>query len=394
MYHFRLIKKILVICPQFNEEYKNYQPWKQIFFLGKELIKKNVDFAIGTEATEQQQIDGVPILNFTQKNLRKLSKTSKDKIIRFNPDIIYWIGNPLSGFYIKKNKINNIPIVLFVSTVHPLWNDIKHLSIKEIFQLNLLNFFTAFFPLKNLVKNLNHKNISFIIVPNNTIRERLIQLGVSKHKIVKIPLCFESNIELDKLKKIKDKKKPFTICYLGPSFSIRGTGILLEVIKLLKKDGYNILLNFLLRSPNPDIEKAYFKKICEKKGISENVEIKAGFLTEQVLFQEIANSDIVVIPTKYVWNEPPLAILESMMLGKPVVTSNVCGLPELVSNLGFCTDPNARSFFNCIKSLINNPQLLEEAGKKGKLFVNSLPGWDEMANSILKTMELACQKQE
>lgn len=389
-----MIKKILTIASEFNGEHVRYQPWRQIYEVGKIFSQRGIEFVIGTNNAEEKSVKGLKILRLDQKKLRILSKTSKEKILQFKPDVILWMGNPLSGTYIKKNSIDNIPIILYISSVHMGWKELKNLTLREIFQSNLLNFFTAFFPLKNLVKNLNHKNISFIIVPNNTIRECLIQLGVSKHKIVKIPLCFESDIELDKLKKIKDKKKPFTVCYLGPSSSIRGTGILLEVIKLLKKDGYNILLNFLLRSPKPDIEKAYFKKICEKKGISENVEIKAGFLTEQVLFQEIANSDIVVIPTKYVWNEPPLAILESMMLGKPVVTSNVCGLPELVSNLGFCTDPNEKSFFNCIKSLIDNPQLLEETGKKGKLFVNSLPGWDEMANSILKTMELACQKQE
>lgn len=389
-----MIKKILTIASEFNGEYVRYQPWRQIYEVGKIFSQRGIEFVIGTNTTEEKSVKGLKILRLDQKKLRILSKTSKGKILQFKPDVILWVGNPLSGTYIKKNSMDNIPIILYISSFHMGWKELKNLTLREIFQSNLLNFFTAFFPLKYLVKNLNHKNISFIIVPNNTIRERLMQLGVSKHKIVKISLCFESDIKLDKLKKIKDKKKPFTICYLGPSFSIRGTGILLEVIKLLKKDGHNILLNFLLRSPNPDIEKAYFKKICEKKGISENVEIKAGFLTEQVLFQEITNSDIVVIPTKYVGNEPPLAILESMMLGKPVVTSNVCGLPELVSNLGFCIDPNERSFFNCIKSLIDNPQLLEEAGKKGKLFVNSLPGWDEMANSILKTMELACQKQE
>lgn len=389
-----MIKKILTIASEFNGEYVRYQPWRQIYEVGKIFSQRGIEFVIGTNTTEEKSVKGLKILRLDQKKLRILSKTSKGKILQFKPDVILWVGNPLSGTYIKKNSMDNIPIILYISSFHMGWKELKNLTLREIFQSNLLNFFTAFFPLKYLVKNLNHKNISFIIVPNNTIRERLMQLGVSKHKIVKISLCFESDIKLDKLKKIKDKKKPFTICYLGPSFSIRGTGILLEVIKLLKKDGHNILLNFLLRSPNPDIEKAYFKKICEKKGISENVEIKAGFLTEQVLFQEITNSDIVVIPTKYVGNEPPLAILESMMLGKPVVTSNVCGLPELVSNLGFCIDPNERSFFNCIKSLIDNPQLLEEAGKKGKLFVNSLPGWDEMANSILKTMELACHKQE
>ena len=56
-------------------------------------------------------------------------------------------------------------------------------------------------------------------------------------------------------------------------------------------------------------------------------------------------SDIIVIPTKYVHNEPPLVILEAMNLGKAVITTNVCGLPEIVKDNGFLVEPNSKSFF-------------------------------------------------
>lgn len=383
MYNFRLIKKILVICPQFNEEYKNYQPWKQIFFLGKELIKKNVDFAIGTEATEQQQIDGVPILNFTQKNLRKLSKTSKDKIIRFNPDIIYWVGNPLSGFYIKKNKINNIPIVLFVSTVHPLWNDIKHLSIKEIFQLNFLNFFTAFFPFYKIVKSLNHQNISGIVVSNNTIKTRLKELGVNQNKIVVSPFFFETDITFNM--DFDYEKTTFTICYLGPNNTIRGIDIVLDIIKKFKKENMPIQAQILLRTTNTT-EKDILEQKCKQKQIDDVVEINAGLLERELLFKKIASSHVVIFPTKLVWNEPPLSILEAMSLGKTVITSNVGGLPELVNHYGFVVSPKTESFFSVLKHLSKNRHKIIDSGKKAKNYSQSLKKWNEMADWTLQIL--------
>lgn len=385
-----MLKRVLAISPEFNEEFVLYQPWRQIHELGVRMNKKGIEFVIGTNTTNEDEINGLKILKLKQKNLRVLSKPSKEKISQLNPDIIYWQGNPLSGIYIKKNKIDNIPIILYISTVHMLWKEIKNLTLKEILQSNLLNFLTAFSPFKKLVCDLNHKNITGIIVSNNTIKERLLQLGVKNDKIITAPLCFEA--DFIKLNQKNDINKPFTICYLGPSPSIRGTDILLDVVEMFKKNNLTIHLDFLLRSTNPEKEKIFFTEKCNKKGISELVTIKAGILDRYTISKEIMNSDVVVIPTKFVWNEPPLAILEAMMLGKAVVTTNVCGIPELITNNGFTVNPNKLSFYECLKMLYDNPKLREEVGNRAKEFTQSLPGWDEMTNWTINILESFARK--
>jgi phosphatidyl-myo-inositol dimannoside synthase len=380
-----MLKKILIISPEFNEEFIRYQPWKQLFELGLRMKQRGIECIIGTNATNSKEINSIDILKLDQKNLRILTNESKEKIIRLNPDIIFWQGNPLSGIYLKKNKVNNIPIILYVSTIHMMWLEIKNLSIKEIFQSNLLSFFMAFFPFSNLVKNLNNSNIAGIIVPNNSVNQRLIKLGVVREKIKISPLCFESDLPDTQNKKLKQKL--FTICYLGPSPSVRGTDIILDVIEMFSKNQIPIHLNFLLRTPNPEIEKAFFEKKCAKKQISNFVTIDAGLLDRNSISHEILNSNVVVIPTKFVWNEPPLAILEAMALGKPIVTSNVCGLTELIGNNGFTVNPNSLSFYECIKKIYDDPNLETKMGEKAKEFALSLPNWNKMTDWMIQTFE-------
>ena len=351
------------------------------------MLSLGIEFVIASNATNLNEIQGIKIMKLDEKNLRVFSNVSKKKILDFNPDIIFWQGNPLSGTYIKKNNFNGIPVVVYVSTVHMLWTELKNLKISEIFPSNILNFFTSFWPFSTLVKNLNHKTITKIIVPNNSIFKRLVELGVKDEKILQAPLCFESNSEENLIVYNKNTLDSFVICYLGPSYSIRGTDILFDSVEKLVKTGNNVKLNFLLRSPNPKNEQIFFEKLCEKKSISDNVIIKAGFLSREEINQEILSSNLVVIPTKFVWNEPPLAILETMKLGIPVVTSNVCGLPELISDNGFLIEPNTKSLVKLIKDIINDPETLSNVGKKGKFFVDSLPGWDTLTSWTIATFE-------
>lgn len=382
-----MFKRILVISPEFSQEYTIYQPWKQVFEICKRLKIKGIDIAIGTNATTIPQIQGINIISFTEHKLRKLGSSSINKIHEFNPDVILWIGNPLSGTYLKKLNLNSIPIVLYISTIPITFNEIKNFSITEVPQLGIFNLLSSLPFFRNIIQNLNHKNISGIIVPNNTIKKSLIRVGVLEKKIKVSPLCFElENIfsDID----IKNKHSTdFTICYLGPVYSIRGVDLLLDVIKLLKQNNYKVKLNFLLRTKEVSKDQKILFKKCKSRNIQDCIDIKSGILDRKNLFNEILNSDVIVIPTKFVWNEPPLAILEAMKLGKLVITSNVCGLAELINSHGFALDLNPQSFFNCIQNLIENKELLKKMELNGQNFVNSLPDWNYFADWLISTLD-------
>ena len=386
-----MLKKLLVISPQFNEEFILYQPWRQFYELGLKLSSMGIDYAIATDAASQQEIKGIKIIPLKQKNIHVLTESSKKQILEFNPDVILWMANSLSGMYIKKNNIANIPIVLYISTFHITWKELQNLTIKEILQSGFINVIASFFPFKNLVKNLNHKTISGIISSNNSIKKCLMDLGVFEDKILVAPLCFEASNPVKSDNK-KNSNSPFTICYLGPAYSIRGVDMLLDTMHMLKKANHDVHLQFLLRTTNKEHEEKTLLEKCKKRQITDMVSIHAGILEKDFIAQIITSSDAVVIPTKFVWNEPPLAVLEAMSLGIPVITSNVCGLPELIGDNGFTINPNSGSLYTCIKSLLNDRTLLQQKGEQGKKFATSLSGWNEFAQWVVNSLDKLANK--
>jgi len=64
--------------------------------------------------------------------------------------------------------------------------------------------------------------------------------------------------------------------------------------------------------------------------LAPHVKIVSGFLEKDLLVRHIAASDIVALPFELVPSDAPLSLLEAQALGKPVVTSDLVCLPELV----------------------------------------------------------------
>lgn len=88
-------------------------------------------------------------------------------------------------------------------------------------------------------------------------------------------------------------------------------------------------------------------------GIADKVSF-AGRLGEQETLEQIAGSDILVLPS--LMEGLPIVLMEAMALGTAVVASRVAGIPELV-----------------------------EDGKSGLLFTPS--NWDELAESMSRLLE-------
>jgi len=208
-----------------------------------------------------------------------------------------------------------------------------------------------------------------------------------KNKIKVTPLCFESDFDPKSLPHSSTSTNTFNICYLGPVFSIRGVDLLLDTVSLLKKSNFPIHLDFLLRTTSIEKDKSILVDKCKERRILDLVNIEAGILDRKFIFERILGSDAVVLPTKFVWNEPPLAIIEAMILGKPVITTNVCGLPELVEGRGIILNPDKKSFHDGIIKLANDKEKLNSIGKKGMEFVKSLPGWDYLTDWFIDTLE-------
>lgn len=378
-----MLKRIAIVAPEFKPEYMLHQPWRQVYEIATRLPTRGVDVAIVTSGIDENEIGGVRIISLAMQHIRKLDSESKSRIASFSPDVIYWIGNTYSGLYMKHNKFD-VPVVLHISTLHMLYKELRNLSLSEIIREHRMQLFTAFFPFTQVVSSLNHENIRGIISASRSVTDRLVQLHVKRSKIRTSPLFFQNDLSNNGVE--HRNTAAVTVCYAGPADTIRGSMIVMEAVKILKEQGFDIKLLFLLRSRNPQVEKEYFEAIAKEFQISESVNIISGILPRSQLESYINSSDIVAIPTKFVWNEPPLTILEAMQAGKAVVTTNVCGIPGMVSDKAFAVEPSARAFANKIRELIEKNEI-SKIGLAAKTYVDSLPDWNGLTDWTLAALQ-------
>jgi len=75
---------------------------------------------------------------------------------------------------------------------------------------------------------------------------------------------------------------------------------------------------------------------------------------------------------------------------KPVVATNVGGIPELMKNneTGFLVEKgNSEELINKLSILINDKEKREVMGNKGRKFVEENFSWDKIAKEFLKSLK-------
>ena len=95
-----------------------------------------------------------------------------------------------------------------------------------------------------------------------------------------------------------------------------------------------------------------------------------GFMKGKKLFKEIAKSDIVILPSEWYENYP-VSIMETLVLGKPVIGARIGGIPEMVKDYetGLTFESgNSIDLSEKIRYMLDNTDKATEMGKNAKMF--------------------------
>lgn len=110
----------------------------------------------------------------------------------------------------------------------------------------------------------------------------------------------------------------------------------------------------------------------------------------------LSASDIFVLPS---YNEGlPVSIIEAMACALPVISTNVGGISEIVTNgvSGVITDvKNVGLLTKAIEKLLKDPGLMKQFGSAGRAIVEKRFSWERSANNLynayIETMDLSKQ---
>ena len=403
--------RCLFIVRDFNKDRIRALPWKYAYELAKRLIAKGHDITLLTDASpagmsfaERNQPLDVPVRLAPATSRLPMSYgmdpgEAMHIIKDFNPDLAYFLCDPLGGYYVKQLKRVNVPFLVHVSkNFHPMSKIL--LSMKDYSSFPPYFYFLNSPLAKFAVRLLNQKEIVKVTVPSVSIKKSLENCGVERTKIKVLPMTFDKDIlshpdmgleQNTVLEKLGFNETDFIVTYFGPPHTRRGINELIQAISILKTRVPIKLLLLLRLNPmqSTSIVRSYEKKIS-KLNVANRVTLIANVLPKNTLIDFLKLSDVVALPFKFIDEEPPLTILEAMALGKPVITTKVGSLPEIIGReRGLLIETgSSRELAQAIYDIYRRPYEGDRLGAKAKEYAMSLCDWNDLAEHVLNLFKL------
>ena len=268
------------------------------------------------------------------------------QISKNNPDIIHTIGIRSFQSFIAAiiSKKKNIPLIISDQgglSTHPSLKN-EPLLKRLLYKLQT--------PMIRYIAN----QASKVIVANEYEKEIFSEfVDKSRIGIVRNGINLEilDSKETDFMKK-HGIKEPF-ILFLGRFTKVKGIDVLLHAIKIVKKERVSLKTKFVIMGVDFGFQDEMFDMI--NKNPSRDDVITA-----------YKKSKFLVLPSR--WELSPLTPLEGFAFKKPVISTNVHGIPYTISNgkNGILVEPDdPLSLSNAILELYDNEEKCREFGISG-----------------------------
>lgn len=155
------------------------------------------------------------------------------------------------------------------------------------------------------------------------------------------------------------------LVFIGLLRESKGVLTLLRACRLLQERGAAFELRMIGEFVSQEFA-AETTAFIEEAGLGERVEF-TGLLTDDAKWRALADADILAFPSHY--ETCPLAVIEAMSLGLPVVSTCSGGIPSLVDDgeTGLLTSVGAvEALTDALDRLLADPALREGMGRRGR----------------------------
>lgn len=356
--------------------------------LAKTLVKKGFEVHIVTSKYEGSKnieiIDGVNIHRIFKERYGMLNKHKNILFSLYKNELFYIHGiRTMKEFLVKNNfniiqaqNITTIPIVAYLSKMFKIPSATiingTNLHQLQITRINKNNF------LKNkLIKTYNFwtyvllrfclKKINLIFVTCNYLKKELEKTRISVDNVIyNLPPTRNINKENSRINNTPKDFVVFVTSFL--SDNSKGYKSFLKIADLC-----------------PEINFVCVGKKDIKPFLKRNITY-LGKLDQDKLIKIYQKSKIVLIPST-VPDALPRVGIESLLVGKPIVASNIGGIPELVIHNfnGYLVHMhNYSEFATKIKKIYNSPNLINKFSKNSKKLFNKRFNKDKIISKLIK----------
>ncbi|MBW4550849.1 MAG: glycosyltransferase [Aphanocapsa sp. GSE-SYN-MK-11-07L] len=225
-----------------------------------------------------------------------------------------------------------------------------------------------------------------IIAVSDLIHQTLLKLGSNPNRTIVHRMGIDINQLSPELKKLRSENK----------------ARILSVARLEEKKGieYGILAVAKLLDLGYDIEyliagegtlRENLQNLIDDLAINEKVKL-LGWKTREDITALRYNTDIFLSPSVTSADGDkegiPVAIMEAMAIGLPILSTVHSGIPELVKNgeSGFLVpEKNVEALAERLQYLIDHPEISETLGREGRRFVEEHHNLDKLNVELIQT---------
>jgi glycosyltransferase involved in cell wall biosynthesis len=279
----------------------------------------------------------------------------------FNPDVIHLHTmaqfSPSVLFLLKK-----YPTVMtvhgpeeFLRSMIP-WtlppNRFKHRDYRTLNLLGFLHYYFIYY-IQHLVYIIGMKNVDLLLAPSQFIRQQIL----IEYKNTR--LLYNGVTLRDSSEHMNNKK----LLFVGGIKKIKGIKFLIKAMPLIIDKIPNVSLDIV----GDGDDKNELIKLANDLKLQSRIKF-LGWISNENLTTVYRNADVVVIPS-IVPESFCLIGPEAMSVGRPIVGSNVGGIPEWLDDgkTGFLVDPgNSRQIAEKVIQLLSDRKLLEQMGKNAR----------------------------
>lgn len=332
-----------------------------------------------------EAIEHVPVKRI-QKGKFLFSLNELEQNFRNDYDIINWnASGPMSALNFLRIKEIKTSLVwtLHSGLIQP--SDFRYLRPREILLLgefwnNILYSLTSRIFVK---KAATYSNLKIIITLSKRLRDYLLSVGIPRDRVGVVysgvdagAFSSANQSEIERKKADLGIDGESTILYYGPMSPYRGVDELVQGIPSVLAKHPNSKFVFLGRTLKADKRSHSLKERISKSNKTLFVE---GVQSQESIIQYLHMVDIVVLPFRF-WPyvECPLTILETMAAGKPLVTTNIGAIPEVVKNeeTGLLVRPRSNEIASAITRLLENENMRARIGHEARQYVKRFHSWD------------------
>ena len=217
-----------------------------------------------------------------------------------------------------------------------------------------------------------------VFVQSEQMAQDLRAFGVPRYKMTPIPMGVNKSL----LDLHAYQQRPKTIAYLGTLIRVRRLDFLIDVLHEVKKSDPEARLLLIGDGEHPEDRKAIEQRITEL-GLYDSVTI-TGLLDMQEAQLLTASAALCVSPfycTPILQSTSPTKMNEYMALGKPVVANSHPEQSAMIkaSGAGFCVEWDKTAFADAIVTLLQDPELARNMGRRGKQYVREHRTYEQIA---------------